>query len=170
MNLNNELLGNSERISSRTFGFTVAFFLQWYFLLSSLYCHPTPTPQCYNPALESDRKCLVLQQEWASRPKLQKVFKALRQQSLKEADFLSSQEECVSVCVFECVDTSTLSCSAVSDSFVTPWTLALQVPLSMRFPRQEYWCGLPFPPPGDLSPSRIQLSPASARGILYHWE
>ena len=28
--------------------------------------------------------------------------------------------------------------------FVTPWTVACQVPLSMGFPRQEYWSGLPF--------------------------
>jgi len=42
-----------------------------------------------------------------------------------------------------------LSCSILSDS-VTPWTTAHQAPLSMRFPRQEYWSGLPFPSPGDL--------------------
>ena len=34
--------------------------------------------------------------------------------------------------------------------FVTPWTTARQAPLSMRFSTQEYWSGLPFPPPGDL--------------------
>ena len=34
--------------------------------------------------------------------------------------------------------------------FATPWTVACQVPLSIRFSRQEYWTGLPFPPPGDL--------------------
>ena len=34
--------------------------------------------------------------------------------------------------------------------FVTPWTLARQTPLSLGFPRQEYWSGLLFPPPGDL--------------------
>ena len=34
--------------------------------------------------------------------------------------------------------------------FVTPWTVASQVPLSTEFSRQEYWSGLPFPPPGDL--------------------
>ena len=34
--------------------------------------------------------------------------------------------------------------------FATPWTMAHQVPLSMGFPRQEYWNGLPFLPPGDL--------------------
>ena len=34
--------------------------------------------------------------------------------------------------------------------FGTLWTVALQAPLSMGFPRQKYWSGLPFPPPGDL--------------------
>ena len=33
----------------------------------------------------------------------------------------------------------------------TPWTIACQAPLSMGFPRQEYWSGLSFPSPGDLS-------------------
>ena len=33
---------------------------------------------------------------------------------------------------------------------MTPWTVALQAPLSMGFPRQEYWGGLPFPSPEDL--------------------
>ena len=34
--------------------------------------------------------------------------------------------------------------------FVTPWTVADQAPQSTEFSRQEYWNGLPFPPPGDL--------------------
>ena len=34
--------------------------------------------------------------------------------------------------------------------FATPWTVAHQSPLSVGFPRQEYWSGLPFPSPGDL--------------------
>ena len=33
--------------------------------------------------------------------------------------------------------------------FMTPWTVAYQVPLSMGFSRQEYWSGLPFPSPGE---------------------
>ena len=44
---------------------------------------------------------------------------------------------------------------------------------SVEFPRQEYWSGLPFPPPGDLPNPRIELtSPASflhCRRILYCW-
>ena len=31
----------------------------------------------------------------------------------------------------------------------TPWTVAHQAPLSMEFPRQEYWSGLPFPSPEE---------------------
>ena len=34
--------------------------------------------------------------------------------------------------------------------FATPWTVAHQSPPSTGFPRQDYWSGLPFPPPGDL--------------------
>ena len=36
----------------------------------------------------------------------------------------------------------------MSDSLATSWTAALQAPLSMAYPRQEYWSGLPFPSPG----------------------
>ena len=34
--------------------------------------------------------------------------------------------------------------------FVAPWTVACQASLSMGFPREEYWSGLPCPPPGAL--------------------
>ena len=38
----------------------------------------------------------------------------------------------------------------MSDTVVTPWTVAHQAPWCMGFPRQEYWSGLPFPSQGDL--------------------
>ena len=53
--------------------------------------------------------------------------------------------------------------SHLSDSFVTPWTVAHHTPLSMRFPRQEYWriLKLPFASPGDLPNLGIETgSPA----------
>ena len=40
--------------------------------------------------------------------------------------------------------------------FATPRTVALQAPLSMGFSRQEYWSGLPSPPPGESSRPRDQ--------------
>ena len=40
--------------------------------------------------------------------------------------------------------------------FATPWTVAHWAPLSMGFPRQEYWGGLPFPTPGDLPDPGIE--------------
>ena len=49
----------------------------------------------------------------------------------------------------------------MSDFFGTPWTVFCQAPLSMGFSRQEYWSGLPFSSPGDLSDSGIKpRSPA----------
>ena len=47
----------------------------------------------------------------------------------------------------------------MSDSFGTLWTVAHEAPLSMEFPRQEYWSGLPFPSPGD--PSDPGIKPVS---------
>ena len=53
---------------------------------------------------------------------------------------------------------------------VTLWTVAHQAPLSMGFSRQEYWSGLPYPPPGDLPNPRIKLMaltlPALAGGFF----
>ena len=46
--------------------------------------------------------------------------------------------------------------------FATPWTIAGQTPLCMGFSRQEYWSGLPCPPPGDLPNPGILASPALA--------
>ena len=47
--------------------------------------------------------------------------------------------------------------------FATLLTVARQAPLSMGFPRQEYWSGLPFPSPGDLPVPGIEpISPALA--------
>ena len=46
--------------------------------------------------------------------------------------------------------------------FATPWTVACQAPLSMRFSRQDYWSRLPCPPPGDLPDTWIEgASPES---------
>ena len=54
--------------------------------------------------------------------------------------------------------------------FVTPWTEAFQAALSTGFSRQEYWSGLPCPPPGDLSNPGIKpaclRSPELAGGFF----
>ena len=63
-----------------------------------------------------------------------------------------------------------LSHSVVSDSFVIPWTVAHQAPLSIEFSRQEYWNGLPFHTSGDLADPGIEpgspVSPALAGGFF----
>ena len=53
-----------------------------------------------------------------------------------------------------------LSCVRLS---VTPWTAACQTSLSIGFSRQEYWSGLPCPPPGDLPNPRIK----DLQGLLH---
>ena len=55
-------------------------------------------------------------------------------------------ESYIYVCV--CVCARALSHVQLS---AAPWTVACQIPLSMQFSRQEYWNGLPFPPPGESS-------------------
>ena len=60
------------------------------------------------------------------------------------------------VCVLRCV------------LFATPYTVAYQAPLSMGFPRQEYWSGLPFPSSGDLTDPGIKpKSPVFFKNVLF---
>ena len=81
----------------------------------------------------------------------------------------------VCVCVFMCLLSSVWL-------FPTSWTVAHQAPLSMGFPRQEYWSGFPFLPPGDLPNAGIEsTSPAfpvlagrffatlEAQALIYSW-
>ena len=49
-----------------------------------------------------------------------------------------------------------LSRSVLSDSLQPHVTVACQAPLSIGFPRQEYWSGLPYPSPGDLPKPQIE--------------
>ena len=64
---------------------------------------------------------------------------------------------CVCVCAHARVRAQSLSHVRL---FATPWTVAEQAPLSMGFPKQEYWSGWPFPSQGDLPDPGIK--PASA--------
>ena len=70
-----------------------------------------------------------------------------------------------------CVCVYTQSCLP----FVTPWTVAWQVPLSVGFFRQEYWNGLPFPSPQDLPYPGIKPtfpvspSPPSHLAMRHSW-
>ena len=50
--------------------------------------------------------------------------------------------------------------------FATPGAVACQAPLSMRFPRQESWSGLPFHSPGDLPNPEAETSSALVGGFL----
>ena len=65
------------------------------------------------------------------------------------------------------MQTQSVSCVQL---FATPRTVANQAPLSMGFPRQEYWSGLPFPTPVDLPDPRIEptsLMPPALAGRFF---
>ena len=63
-----------------------------------------------------------------------------------------------------------LSCFSRIRLFETLWTIDHQASLFMGFSRQEYWSGLPFPPPGNLPYTGIKFvsltSPALAGGFF----
>ena len=58
----------------------------------------------------------------------------------------------------------------MSDSSVTPWTVARQPPLSLEFSRQEYWGGLPFLSPGDLPDPGIKSRSPALTGEFFTTE
>ena len=81
----------------------------------------------------------------------------------------SSQRLCSRLCLGHvCM----LSCFSRVWLFVTLWTVVFQAPLSMGFSRQEYWSGLPFPPPADLLDPGMELmslmSLYTGRRVLYY--
>ena len=87
---------------------------------------------------------------------------------------MSSVCVCVCVCVCACVHVhgQALSCSVGPNSLQPHGLVVCWAPLSMEFSRQEYWNGLPFPPPGDhpdaWSWTLISLVSCIGRHLLYH--
>ena len=59
------------------------------------------------------------------------------------------------------------SVASVMSSFLTPWTLVRQAPLSMGFSEQEYWSVFPCLPPGDLQDSEISCIFCNAGGFFF---
>ena len=117
---------------------------------------------------QSEDNCcskFVLRIEW----NMEINIKSKRKASSFQAEWLQFNKpgsECVCVCVCVCV----YARSGVSDSLRPPWTVAHQASLYMGFSRQEYWSGLPFPTPGDLSDPGIEptsLVPSTLAGRFF---
>ena len=60
------------------------------------------------------------------------------------------------ILIYIIVGACVLSCHSHVQLLATQWTIALQAPLTMGFSKQEYWNGLPCPPPGDLPDPGIE--------------
>ena len=63
---------------------------------------------------------------------------------------------------------SSVNCLVVSDSLQS-WTVARQAPLSLGFPRQEYWSGLPLPSPGHRPTPGIELESPALQAVFTVW-
>ena len=77
---------------------------------------------------------------------IQSSFSDILQKNPNERFGQSNNHSCVRAC----------SVASVVSDFVTLWTVAHQAALSVGFSGQEYWSGLPFPPPGDLPSPGIE--------------
>ena len=80
----------------------------------------------------------------------------MKRNGIKESVYISS---------FEIVRSCMLS---HVHPFVTPWTAICQAPLSMKFSRQEYWNGLPFPTPGDLPDPQVELAFLVSPALIHY--
>ena len=78
---------------------------------------------------------------------------------------------CVYMCACMCVCKCVCVCVCVLSQAVMPNSLQLacQAPLSMGFPKQEYWSGWPFPSPGDLPDSGIELAFPASPALQKTW-
>ena len=107
----------------------------------------------------------ILSSHYMLRTRTAEVNKTTLQRFVLKWEFIHLFNQCLlsevlcSPSLFSCVQL-----------FAILWIVACQVPLSMGFSRQEYWSGLPFPPPGDLPDPGIEplslASPALAGRFL----
>ena len=104
------------------------------------HCFPIYLPKAYF-MLKVPPKTLCDNENMGRRPEL--TFLRGRRPGGQEAH---GEVLCTSDC---CAHAQSCGRSVVSTS-ASPWTVTCWAPLSMRFPRPEYWSGLPFPPPGGL--------------------
>ena len=86
----------------------------------------------------------------------------------QETEALSEVSELEDWENFLCNAFSVLCRSSCVQLFATPWMVAHQAPLSMGFPRQEYWSELPFSSPGNLPDPGMNSGLLHCRQILYH--
>ena len=82
--------------------------------------------------------------------------------------FTRGQKQCE--CFQRTVSFCVVLVRVVSSSYETPWTVAHQASLYMVFPRQDFWSGLPFPSPGDLTDPGIELSTPALAGRFFTTE
>ena len=125
---------------------------------------PFPSPM-HESESEVAQSCLTLHNPMDCSPpgsSIQWIFQAriLEWGAIAFSEFFASYVKFYILVVISCLVT-------MFESFVTPWTVAHQPPLSMGFPRQEYRSGLPFPTLGELPNSGIESVLPALAGRLF---
>ena len=132
---------------------------------SSLHSRNSPYSQDKLSSRAKKNVLFKLQKLWSTYCKLLPLLSWYATETCPHSFFQNSQ----SLTRVEREPTLTYVCAQLLSRvwlFVTPWNVALQAPLSMRFSQQEYWSGVPFPTPGDLPDPGIKCTFLS----LLHWQ
>ena len=128
-------------------------------------------PSQHNCQMEQERLATLLTNVERNLPSLHSGENTQQLSATTPVPFQSHQQLlCPCRCgKIKCWDNTCSVASAMPNS-ATPWTVTYQALLSMGFSRQEYWSGLPCPPPGDLPNPGIRpislMSPALAGGLF----
>ena len=118
------------------------------------------TTMVKNKKTDPQMKSLMLNPTWQNPDLTWLVSASPRNEVLNES--IRNQHNCEVICLID-------SCACMLSDvqlFVTPWTVTHQAPLSVGFPKQEYWRGLPFLTLGDLSQCRADSLPLCHLGSL----
>ena len=127
------------------------------FMTCSLHLYPFDLISCPTHSTPAHGLLVV---PWTWQKRLFSTVKLLQDIEYRSLCYTVGPCHLFYVCVYVCI---------VCNSFATPGTILCQTPLSIGFPRQEYWSGLPFPTPEDVADLGYQ-SYVSCIGwkILYH--
>ena len=116
---------------------------KWFSALNFMYSRLSPDPPRPNPRWDPDQG-MFSNEASLDGPSVQPELRTTGLEDCREEEAHSPR------CPCRPASRTRQVASVVSDSFATPWTVALQAPLSVGLSRQEYWSGWPRLPPGDL--------------------
>ena len=122
----------------------------WVSIIQPSHLLSLPSPPAFNLSQQQD----LFQWVGSSHQVAEVLEFQVQHPSSENSELISFIIDWFDLCLCACI----LSCFSHVQLFVTLWTVACQAPLSMGLSRQEYWSGLPCPPPGYLPDPGIVLA------------